>query len=263
MLTIGVDSHKRTHTVVVVDQNGRKLGERTVATSAEGHLELIRWVRRWQDRQWALEDCRHLTRRLEADLLKAGERVLRVPPKLMAGARRSARQPGKSAAKPELDRDARRLGAKLALDVTFRVEPLATSGRREISVWANELVIDVRNSLPATIPDQAFADVHASAAWLEHGALVAYLSEEPAFLMSSTAPERRVGHLDADGFVAWVIGEKADQHKHYASRAILAIRSEFDEVLGLRAAFARRDGDIPWWRAIDVWGGGNARVVFG
>jgi transposase len=34
--------------------------------------------------------------RLEADLLRAGERVVRVPPKLMAGARRSAREPGKS-----------------------------------------------------------------------------------------------------------------------------------------------------------------------
>lgn len=45
---------------------------------------------------WALEDCRHLSRRLEADLLRAGERVVRVPPKLMAGARRSAREPGKS-----------------------------------------------------------------------------------------------------------------------------------------------------------------------
>src|SRR5207249_8754977 len=39
---------------------------------------------------------RHLTRRLERDLLAAGETVLRVPPKLMAGARRSNREPGKS-----------------------------------------------------------------------------------------------------------------------------------------------------------------------
>jgi transposase len=37
-----------------------------------------------------------VTRRLEGELLKAGEAVLRVPPKLMAGARQSAREPGKS-----------------------------------------------------------------------------------------------------------------------------------------------------------------------
>jgi transposase len=45
---------------------------------------------------WAIEDCRALSRRLEADLLRIGERVVRVPPKMMAGARRSARQAGKS-----------------------------------------------------------------------------------------------------------------------------------------------------------------------
>lgn len=39
---------------------------------------------------------RHLTRRLEADLLGAGCRVVRVPTRLMAEARRGARQPGKS-----------------------------------------------------------------------------------------------------------------------------------------------------------------------
>ena len=96
MVIIGVDSHKRTHTVVVVDANGRKLAEKTVATTPDGHLGLIRWTRRWRERTWALEDCRHLTRRLEADLLRVGERVLRVPPKLMAGARSSTREPGKS-----------------------------------------------------------------------------------------------------------------------------------------------------------------------
>lgn len=96
MVVIGVDSHKRTHTVVAVDGTGRKLAGRTVVTTGEGHLELLNWSRRWPEHTWAVEDCRHLTRRLEADLLKGGEAVLRVPPKLMAGARRSAREPGKS-----------------------------------------------------------------------------------------------------------------------------------------------------------------------
>jgi len=96
MVIIGTDSHKRSHTVVAVDGTGRKLAERTASTSPAGHLELMRWARRWRERTWALEDCRHLTRRLERDLLAAGETVLRVPPKLMAGARRSNREPGKS-----------------------------------------------------------------------------------------------------------------------------------------------------------------------
>lgn len=96
MVTLGVDAHKRTHTAVAVDETGRRLAERTVPATGAGHLELARWARRFGERRWALEDCRHLSRRLEADLLRAGEAVVRVPPKLMAGARRSAREPGKS-----------------------------------------------------------------------------------------------------------------------------------------------------------------------
>ena len=45
---------------------------------------------------WAVEDCRHVSTRLERALLTAGQRVVRVPPKLMAGARHSARTRGKS-----------------------------------------------------------------------------------------------------------------------------------------------------------------------
>lgn len=96
MVTIGSDSHKHTHTVVAVNDNGQRLAERTVSATSAGHLELLRWAARFEARTWALEDCRHLSRRLQADLLRAGERVLRVPPKLMAGARRSGRELGKS-----------------------------------------------------------------------------------------------------------------------------------------------------------------------
>jgi transposase len=96
MVVIGTDSHKRTHTVVATDETGRKLAEKTVVTTSAGHLELVRWATRFAERTWALEDCRHLSRRLSNDLLRAGETVVRVPPKLMAGARRSSREPGKS-----------------------------------------------------------------------------------------------------------------------------------------------------------------------
>lgn len=96
MIVIGVDSHKRSHTAAAADGNGAKLAEKTVAATPDGHLELLRWAARFSDRQWALEDCRHLSRRLSSDLLRAGETVTPVPPKLMAGARRSAREPGKS-----------------------------------------------------------------------------------------------------------------------------------------------------------------------
>src|SRR5437660_68273 len=96
MVILGVDAHKRTHTFVVIDEVGRKLGERTVSATHDGHLDAITWSARWPGRQFALEDCRHLTRHLEADLLRAGEAVVRVPPQLMAGERRGGRERGKS-----------------------------------------------------------------------------------------------------------------------------------------------------------------------
>jgi transposase len=97
MVLLGIDAHKRTHTVVAVDEHGRKLGERTVGTTTDEHVRLLVWADRFgTPRRWAVEDCRHLSRRLERDLLGAGEQVVRVPPKLMANARDAARSYGKS-----------------------------------------------------------------------------------------------------------------------------------------------------------------------
>jgi transposase len=98
MVVVGADVHKRSHTFVAVDEVGRKLGEKSVAAISSGHGEAVMWVRErfGADVVWAIEDCRHLSARLERDLLTAGQRVVRVPPKLMAQTRASARTRGKS-----------------------------------------------------------------------------------------------------------------------------------------------------------------------
>jgi transposase len=105
VVTVGVDVHKNTHCAVAVDEVGRQLGrERTFRTTDAGCLQLLRWAQQHVREHGgdaaalvvAVEDCRHLTTRLERALLAAGARVLRVPPKLMAGARQSARTRGKS-----------------------------------------------------------------------------------------------------------------------------------------------------------------------
>jgi transposase len=98
MVVLGIDVHKDTHTAVVVDEVGRQLGQRMVRAIDRGHEQLVRWARREfpGERMWAVEDCRHVSTRLERALLAAGEQVVRVPPKLMAGARDSARTRGKS-----------------------------------------------------------------------------------------------------------------------------------------------------------------------
>jgi hypothetical protein len=59
MVTLGIDAHKRTHTVVAVDDAGRQLGQKTtVSTTTDAHLELVRWADGFgEDRVWAVEDC--------------------------------------------------------------------------------------------------------------------------------------------------------------------------------------------------------------
>jgi transposase len=69
----------------------------TPCSSVADHLAIIRWADQFgAERCWAVEDCRHLSRRLERDMLAAGERIVRVPTKLMAHSRDSARTYGKS-----------------------------------------------------------------------------------------------------------------------------------------------------------------------
>lgn len=98
MVVVGSDVHKRTHTFVAVDEAGRKIGELTVKADPKGHDKAIVWAHKrfGGELTWAIEDCRHLSARLELDLLDAGELVVRVPPKLMAEQRRTARTRGKS-----------------------------------------------------------------------------------------------------------------------------------------------------------------------
>jgi transposase len=97
MVIFGIDAHKRTHTAVAVDEQGRKLGERSLTAISSHHLALLAWAERFgPSRLWAVEDCRHLSRRLEQDFLAAGETIVRVPPKMMAHSRDAARSFGKS-----------------------------------------------------------------------------------------------------------------------------------------------------------------------
>lgn len=98
VIVIGADVHKATHTFVAVDEVGRHLGEKSVRATTAGHEAALRWARARFGAQlrWGVEDCRHLSARLERDMLAAGQEVVRVPPKLMAQTRASSRERGKS-----------------------------------------------------------------------------------------------------------------------------------------------------------------------
>jgi|SRR5438552_7940587 len=94
MIVIGVDVHKQAVTAVAVDEAGRPLDEKTVPVGSD---QLVGWAAALGDeRLWAVEDCRQLTRWLERQLLALGEELVRVPPKLTVPERRAGRARGKS-----------------------------------------------------------------------------------------------------------------------------------------------------------------------
>jgi len=97
VIVIGIDPHKKTHTAVAAADTGRPLDDVTVPARHKGHERLLEWARGLGlERVFAIEDCRHVSGSLERFLIERGEKVVRVPPKMMAGARRSARVAGKS-----------------------------------------------------------------------------------------------------------------------------------------------------------------------
>ena len=98
MIVIGVDTHKRSHTLVALDAvTGAARGQLTIPAGDEGTLDALRFAGELDDeRVWAVEDCRHVSGRLERGLLVSGDRVVRVAPGLTESSRRMMREPGKS-----------------------------------------------------------------------------------------------------------------------------------------------------------------------
>jgi len=142
MIVIGADTHKSTQTLAAVDAaTGRVVATGTVRADRDGMLAAWRWAHRLDgERVWALEDCRHVSGRLERCLVGQGERVVRVPPKLMGQARRGERRPGKS---DEIDAVA---VARAALREGIDSLPAALLDERALEV---RLLVDHRADLVA------------------------------------------------------------------------------------------------------------------
>jgi transposase len=75
----------------------RAHGELTTPARHASFGKLLRWARKLgPERVWAIEDCRHVSGRIERALVAAGERVIRIPPAMTATSRRVQRRAGKS-----------------------------------------------------------------------------------------------------------------------------------------------------------------------
>jgi transposase len=84
---IGMDPHKRSATIEVIDEREKVLAQGRFGTDSEGYQMMLKLGRTYRNRVWAVEGCsgigRHVAQRLVAD----GETVLDVPSKLSARVR--------------------------------------------------------------------------------------------------------------------------------------------------------------------------------
>jgi transposase len=84
---IGVDPHKVSATIEVVDPQETVLAAGRFGTDRAGYNAMRKTVARWPDRVWAVEGSNGAGRPLAQRLLADGERVVDVPAKLSARAR--------------------------------------------------------------------------------------------------------------------------------------------------------------------------------
>jgi transposase len=84
---IGMDPHKRSATIEVINDREKVLAQGRFGTETDGYQTMLALGRQYPDRLWAVEGCngigRHIAQRLVAD----GETVVDVPAKLSARAR--------------------------------------------------------------------------------------------------------------------------------------------------------------------------------
>jgi transposase len=142
MLTVGIDPHKKTHTAVLVDERGHRVGHALkVADSPEAAAKLITWVAKYasgRSVRFAIEDGRGLARRLANTLVTVGQEVWWVPVRLMAEKRRKNGRRGKSdpidaeaAAKAAMDPDNARYLSPHRVDEIGRDLRYLVDDRRE------------------------------------------------------------------------------------------------------------------------------------
>jgi len=84
---IGVDPHKLSATIEVIDGHEKLLGSGRFTTDQAGYAAMRTYAKTWPSRVWAVEGANGVGRPLAQRLLEAGEQVVDVPAKLAARVR--------------------------------------------------------------------------------------------------------------------------------------------------------------------------------
>ena len=86
-VVIGVDPHKLSATIEVVDEREQLLGQGRFTTDRAGYTAMRKYAGTWPDRVWAVEGSNGAGRPFAQRLLEDGEQVVDVPAKLAARVR--------------------------------------------------------------------------------------------------------------------------------------------------------------------------------
>jgi transposase len=87
MTIIGMDPHKRSATIEIIDDTGKILAVGRYGTDKAGYAEMLAAGTKFPDRVWAVEGCNGIGRHIAHRLVHDGETVLDVPAKLSAQVR--------------------------------------------------------------------------------------------------------------------------------------------------------------------------------
>ena len=84
---IGMDPHKRSATIEVINERAHVLAVGRHGTDRAGYAEMLTAGRRFADRVWTVEGCNGIGKHIAHRLVHDGETVVDVPAKLSAQVR--------------------------------------------------------------------------------------------------------------------------------------------------------------------------------
>jgi transposase len=156
---IGMDPHKRSATIEVINGREKVLAQGRSGTDSDGYRAMLAAGRRYPQRLWAVEGCngigRHVAQRLVAD----GETVVDVPAKLSARARVFATGQGRKTDPVDAH--------------SVAVVALRTNGLRQVTVddatVALRLMVDRRDGLGGPSPTPSTGSTPCCWIWCRAG----------------------------------------------------------------------------------------------
>jgi len=232
---IGVDPHKLSATIEVVDHHGHLLGSGRFTTDKAGYAAMRRYVKTWPQRTWAVEGANGAGRPLAQRLLADGERVVDVPAKLAARVRLF--DTGHNRKTDALDAHSIAMVAvrtaglrELAPDGELEALRMLADRRDELSHRRVQTVNRLQRLLSELVPGQRKRDLSA----LQAKAILA--SVRPRGIAGKT--RRRMAAEELADLV--VVDAKLKTIKAELRAAVLARGSSLMEITGIGPAGAAR-----------------------